>query len=114
MKPMSGTFDEGTLRELLESVAGGTTPIERAIERLKDLPYEDIGLAKLDVHRELRRGFPEVILGERKTPEQVLAIAERLAEHHNVLLATRLQPEAGAALKARFPAIDYHEQARLA
>ena len=111
---MSSSYDQAALRDVLQAVASGGMAIEAALERLKDLPYEDIGVAKLDLHRELRRGFPEVILGERKTPEQVLAIAERLALHHDIVLATRLQPEAGAALQGRFPAIEYHQQARLA
>lgn len=85
-----------------------------AIERLKDLPYEDLGFAKLDLHRELRRGFPEVIFGQGKTPEQVVMIAERLAAEHDVVLATRLESEAAKALRERFPDLQYHPVARLA
>jgi NCAIR mutase (PurE)-related protein len=106
--------DESQLKQLLQDVAAGKSGVDAALQRLRDLPYEDIGLAKLDVHRELRRGFPEVILGERKTPEQIVAIAERLWEHHDVVLATRLQPDGARALQARFPAVEYHEHARLA
>lgn len=111
---MAGDFDEAALRDLLQAVAAGGTKVEEALDRLRDLPYEDIGVAKLDMHRELRRGFPEVILGERKTPEEIVSIAEHLADHHQVVLATRLQPEGAAALNARFPEVEYHEQARLA
>ncbi|HEX6512778.1 MAG TPA: nickel pincer cofactor biosynthesis protein LarB [Chloroflexota bacterium] len=107
-------MDEDRLRELLGSVAAGKASIETAVERLKDLPYEDIGFAKLDLHREVRRGFAEVILGERKTPEQIVAIAERLAARHNVVLATRLTQEAGGLLMTRLPNVEYHPEARLA
>lgn len=107
-------MDEERIRDLLLAVQAGGTGIEAALEQLKDLPFEDIGMAKLDLHRELRRGFAEVILGERKTPEQVVAIAEALSDRHDVVLATRLGPEAGAALQARFPGVEYHPAARLA
>jgi NCAIR mutase (PurE)-related protein len=106
--------DEDRLRQLLAAVANGGASIETAIEQLKDLPYEDLGFAKLDVHRELRRGFAEVIMGERKTPEQIVAIAERLAARHNVVLATRLSQDAAQALDERLPNVQQHREARLA
>ncbi len=106
--------DEERLRDLLASVAAGSASIEAALETLKDLPYEDIGFAKLDLHRELRRGFAEVIYGERKSPEQIVAIAERLSLRHNVVLATRLAPEAAGALQQHLPNVDYFPEARLA
>jgi NCAIR mutase (PurE)-related protein len=106
--------DEDRLRELLLGVARGATTIDAAVERLKDLPYEDLGFAKLDLHRQVRRGFAEVILGERKTPEQIVAIAERLSARHNVVLATRLSADAAAILKERLSNVEYHADARLA
>jgi NCAIR mutase (PurE)-related protein len=112
--PYDRNVDEDRLRELLAAVAAGGTSVDTAIERLRDLPYEDLGFAKLDLHRELRRGFAEVIFGERKTPEQVLAIAEHLSARHNVVLATRLAPEAAELLTSRLPGIEYHPEARLA
>src|SRR5579871_1817761 len=63
-------MNEEQIRNLLLAVQAGGTSIEAALEQLKDLPFEDIGMAKLDLHRELRRGFAEVILGQGKTPEQ--------------------------------------------
>src|SRR5690242_2541239 len=107
-------MDEDRLRGLLAAVAGGETSIDAAIERLRDLPYQDLGFAKLDLHREVRRGFAEVIFGERKTPEQVVTIAERLSARHNVVLATRLAPDAAELLVDRLPRVDYHPEARLA
>ncbi|HVA24463.1 MAG TPA: nickel pincer cofactor biosynthesis protein LarB [Chloroflexota bacterium] len=107
-------MDEDRLRQLLAQVSAGSVDIDAAVERLRDLPYEDLGFAKLDVHRELRRGFAEVIFGERKTPEQIVAIAERLAARHNVVLATRLSAEAAEALRQRLPKVELHPEARLA
>lgn len=107
-------MDEDRLRELLAGLAAGDTSVDAALERLRDLPYEDLGFAKLDMHRHIRRGFAEVILGERKTPEQIVTIAERLAARHNVVLATRLNVEAAEALQRHLPNVQYHCEARLA
>src|SRR3954452_2923772 len=96
-------MDEERLRELLLQVQTGASSVDAAIESLKDLPFEDLGFAKLDTHRQLRRGFPEVVFGQGKTADQVLAIVEALQAHHNVVLATRLTSDATTALKARFP-----------
>ncbi|HLQ35247.1 MAG TPA: nickel pincer cofactor biosynthesis protein LarB [Chloroflexota bacterium] len=106
-------MDEQRLRELLTAVASGAVGLDAALERLKDLPYEDLGFAKLDLHRELRRGFAEVIFGERKSPEQIVSIAGHLAARHNVVLATRLAVDAGEALRQRLPNVEYHPEARL-
>jgi NCAIR mutase (PurE)-related protein len=107
-------MDEDRLRALLAAVAAGGTSVDAAVERLRDLPYEDLGFAKLDVHRQVRRGFAEVIFGERKTPEQIAAIAERLAARHNIVLATRLAADAADLLAQRMPNVEYHPDARLA
>ena len=66
------------LKEILTRVREGKLGVEEALERLAHLPYEDLGFAKPDTHRALRRGFPEVILGEGKTPDQVVGIARKL------------------------------------
>ncbi|MBV9120718.1 MAG: nickel pincer cofactor biosynthesis protein LarB [Chloroflexi bacterium] len=105
---------EEDVRQLLVAVQGGAVSLDQAVERLKDLPFEDLGFAKLDVHRELRRGFPEVIFGQGKTSEQVLAIAERLHDRHDVVLATRLEPESARLLAERFPTVRLHPEARMA
>ncbi len=107
-------MNEASIRQLLEQVRAGTIALEPALERLKDLPFEDLGFAKLDTHRALRRGFPEVIFGEGKTPQQIVDIAQRLAMEHDVVLATRLAPEAAAALVAALPQTRHHADARLA
>ncbi|HXG36921.1 MAG TPA: nickel pincer cofactor biosynthesis protein LarB [Dehalococcoidia bacterium] len=105
-------MDESRLRELLGSLQAGAIDIEEALQRLRALPYESLGFAELDHHRALRKGFPEVIFGEGKTVEQVVAIAERLLEANDRLLVTRVGPEYFEALQARIPQAVYHSQAR--
>ena len=106
------TIEERRLRDLLAAVSDGRTGIDAAIDELRHLPYEDLGFAKVDHHRGLRDWMPEVILGEGKTPAQVVAIAQKLLEHSNRLLATRLAPEAARDLLAAIPDARHHEIAR--
>ncbi len=94
---------EEQLRELLDSVRSGAMDVDHALERMRHLPFEDIGFAKLDHHRALRHGTPEVVFALGKTSEQVVAIAERLAEHSPNVLITRTDAPKAAALLARFP-----------
>jgi hypothetical protein len=105
-------MDESRLREMLESLQTGVLSIDEALGRLRDLPYEDIGYAALDHHRALRTGYPEVVFGLGKTPEQVGAIAERLAAQNDRLLVTRATVEAYRAVKERVPDAVYHADAR--
>src|SRR5512136_2026536 len=81
------------LKELLAKVREGTVSPEEAAKHLATLPYEDLGFAKVDHHRALRRGFPETIFGGGKTPEQVTAIVERIAARHQRVLVTRTTAE---------------------
>ena len=104
---------EKRLRQLLERVRSGAIDVESALGRLRDLPYEDLGFAKLDHHRALRQGFPEVVFCPGKTTEQVLAIIERLAAHADRVLATRASPEVFEAVRSRFPEARYYEPARI-
>ena len=105
-------MDEATLRTLLQDVRAGTVSDEAAIERLRTLPYEDLGFARLDYHRAVRTGFPETVYCQGKTPEQVAAIVARLAERHDHVLATRAGPEHAEATLLRTPRARYHETAR--
>jgi len=85
-------MDQDQLRGLFEQVRSGAVDVESALHRMRHMPFEDLGFAKVDHHRELRHGMPEVIFAKGKTPEQVRAIAERLlANSHNVLI-TRADP----------------------
>jgi len=100
------------VRALLADVAAGRVPIEDALTHLDDAPVDDLGFASLDHHRALRQGFPEVVFGAGKTPEQLLGICERLAAHGDGFLVTRADDSARAALLARWPTAEAHEMAR--
>jgi len=105
-------MNAGQILELLQLVAsGGATP-ESALERLRALPFEDLGFAKVDHHRHLRKGYPETIFCEGKTPEQIVTIANRMQEHGSNVLGTRCKPEAMEAVRARCPGAVLHEAAR--
>lgn len=104
------------LQQLLDDVKSGkldpSAASERILAMLRAAPFEDLGFARVDTHRELRRGFPEVILGLGKTPAQVAAVAERIVARGQALLVTRAQPEAYQAVRAVVPAATYHPEAR--
>src|SRR2546425_11480793 len=87
--------------------------LDEALGRLRALPYEDLGFAKVDQHRGLRSGAVEAIFCQGKTPEQVVAIARRLAEHATNVIATRADPEIAAAVAAAGLSHAYHAAARL-
>lgn len=106
-------MDREKVRALLEEVAGGTLTPEQALARLRSLPYDDLRFARVDLHRSLRHGVPEAVFCAGKTPEQVVAIVERLAEHHDDVLATRAEPAVAAALLASGLPCRVHETARL-
>ena len=107
-------MDAERLRQLLEHVRGGETSIEEAMALLRSLPYEDLGFAKLDHHRALRNGFPEVVYCPGKTTEHILAILDRLILRAPKVLASRASPEVAQAVLNQFPdnAV-YHELARM-
>src|SRR2546428_4284233 len=101
------------MRALLEEVRAGRLGVEAALARLRGLPYEDLGFAKVDQHRALRGGAPEAIFCQGKSAEQIVAIARRLAEHHFNVLATRADPGIAAAVAAAGLPHVYHAEARL-
>jgi pyridinium-3,5-biscarboxylic acid mononucleotide synthase len=102
------------LRDLLARVAAGEIPADDALERLKHLPFEDLGFARIDHHRALRVGFPEVIFGQGKTAEQVAAIAERLRAGGTNVLVTRLPADVAAEVRDRLPGLSYDPLSRTA
>ena len=106
-------MDEKSLTQLLAQVKSGKVSVDDAVGKLKDLPFAELGYATLDTHRNLRFGFPEVVLGEPKTVEQLLGIVGALVERKQTVLVTRLQPDKAEALLARFPKAEYHQQARI-
>ena len=101
-----------SIRKLFEQVQRGKLSPDDAVERLRHLPFEDLGFAKVDHHRALRAGMPEVILGENKTPAQVAQIFSRLARHGGNVLATRASREQYAAVKKKVRKAEYRELAR--
>lgn len=106
-------MDPKLLRELLEQVASGTLDPEEAQQRLADLPFSDLGFAKLDLHRELRAGHPEAVYAEGKRAEDLVAIVERFVEKVGRVLVTRVDHERASALEKGFPEGRYHERARI-
>jgi NCAIR mutase (PurE)-related protein len=104
------------LQTLIEAVrSGAVDPAEassRILSALRAAPFEDLGFARIDTHREWRQGFPEVVLGIGKTPAQIAAIAERIVARGQTLLITRAQPEAYDAVRAVVPGVTFNPTAR--
>ena len=100
------------IRKLFEQVRKGSITPDDAVMRLRHLPFEDLGFAKVDHHRALRNGMPEVILGEGKTPSQTAGIFARLAKHGGNILATRANEKQFAAVKKKVRGVEYRELAR--
>lgn len=105
---------EPALRMLLERLAAGEASVDEAVRELRDLPFADLGFAKVDHHRELRLGLPEAVYGPGKTPEQAAAIVAELMERSSgPVLVTRATPDQRKAIAALVPGAVYHETARL-
>src|SRR5271165_1464394 len=105
-------MDRSKLETLLNEVREGRTDIPDALERLRVLPFEDMGFAKLDHHRPLRTGMPEVIFASGKTTDQVSQIFAHMALAGGNVLATRVSPECAQAVLATEPRATYHLTAR--
>jgi NCAIR mutase (PurE)-related protein len=99
------------LREILTAVERGELNAEAATEKLRTLSFEDLGFAKIDHHRSLRRGFPEVVFGLGKTPAQIAAIAAKLVEGGHLVLVTKTTPEAFRAVSEAVQDAVWHERA---
>src|SRR4051812_40309708 len=106
-------WDERLIRQMLHDVSAGKRSVDDALVSLRGMPtVEDIGVAKLDHHRALRQGFTEVVYCASKTPDQVAAIVQRLAECHGRVLGTRATREHYEAALQKLPALQYHELGR--
>jgi len=105
--------DREAIRALLEDLRAGRVDVDTAVGKLRDLPFEDLGFAKVDHHRALRGGAPEAVFCPGKTPAQVVAIVERLAGHHTNVLATRADRSVADAVAAAGLPHVYHAEARL-
>lgn len=105
-------MDQDILKDLLGRVSQGKTTVEDAFERLKALPFEDIGFACIDHHRSLRRGVSEVIFGERKELTDIITIMERMIGQEEDILVTRLATDKAEKILDRFPECTFHKRAR--
>ena len=105
-------MDINDLKHLLSAVQNGDLSIDEGIERLRKLPFEDVGIAMIDHHRALRQGVPEVVLGEAKTAEQIEIIVQRMAEHGSNVLVTRISSEKAESLSNNYPNSEYDPLAK--
>ncbi|HXG65543.1 MAG TPA: nickel pincer cofactor biosynthesis protein LarB [Blastocatellia bacterium] len=106
-------MDRERVRELLEGVRAGRIAVEQAADELAHLPYEDLTFARVDHHREMRAGFPEVILGQGKTAAQIVAIAERILARSANLLISRTTAEVYDEVLKIAPDAEFHREARM-
>ena len=106
-------LNEDLLKKLLEDFKTGKKSESDVLDTLRHLPFEDIGFAKVDHHRHLRTGFPEVVYGSGKTPEQIIAIAEKIVAKENNFLVTRVDASVGKMLVDQFPDGTYFEAAQI-
>lgn len=106
-------MDIDNMAAMLESFRDGRITLEEALEKLKSFPYEDLDFVKIDHHRMMRQGFPEVVFAQGKTVEQVVEIVNRLAQCNRNVLASRATPEMFEAVKKVVPEANYHQLARM-
>jgi NCAIR mutase (PurE)-related protein len=100
------------LEDILNKVHSGALTPDKALRVLKDYPYQDLSFAKIDHHRELRRGFPEVIFGLGKTEEQIVQISEQILKKGSNLLITKVEPDVYEGVKEKIPGTSYNSQAK--
>jgi NCAIR mutase (PurE)-related protein len=105
-------MQESKIRALLERVHQGDLSVDDALSDLRDLPFKEIGYATVDHHRSLRLGFPEVVLGSCKTPDQIAGILAELGKGGDNVLVTRVSPEKARAVADLCPDVESHPQAR--
>ncbi|MFH1628546.1 MAG: nickel pincer cofactor biosynthesis protein LarB [Pseudomonadota bacterium] len=106
-------MNQDTLKNLLSRLSRGEITIEESLERLKSLPFEDLGFACIDHHRTLRKGLSEVIFGEGKDVPTIIGIMEQMLSHEENVLVTRLSPEKAREIQVRFPDGTYNEKAKM-
>ena len=102
-----------SLKKLLRSVATGKISVEDAARMLMHISFEDIDYAHIDHNRSLRKGFPEVIFGQGKTPDQIVGIMEKMTVQENVVLITRIDQQISEKVVPRFPGAVYHKDAKM-
>ena len=102
------------LRDILDQVHQGVLTPDEAFKELKDFPYQDLEFAKVDHHRELRKGFPEIIYGLGKTEEQIARISEAILEKGSNLLITKVEKPVFSAVQKKIPQLEYNDLAKTA
>ncbi|MBI4587024.1 MAG: nickel pincer cofactor biosynthesis protein LarB [Planctomycetes bacterium] len=105
-------MNQESLKKLLEKVRSGSLPVDEALQEMRHLPFAELPFAKVDSHRGVRCGFPEVIFCQGKTPQQISQIARTILDHSDLLLATRAGPGDFEAIRGVAPEARYHDQAR--
>ncbi|MFC1867437.1 nickel pincer cofactor biosynthesis protein LarB [Thermodesulfobacteriota bacterium] len=106
-------MNEDSLRELLEDLSRGNMSVDSAFRKLKKLPFEDIGFACIDHHRGLRRGLAEVIFGEGKEADDIIAIMDRMIKQDESILITRISPDKAQKVRKKYPKSIYHRKSRV-
>ncbi len=106
-------MNEASLKQLLSQVATGQLEVSAAVQKLSKLPFADLGFARIDHHRSLRAGFPEVVFCQGKRPEHVVAIFRELISHGSAALGTRANIEQAELVQRELPQVHYHPSARL-
>ena len=106
-------MNEPKLRRLLDAVRDGAVAPEQALSQLRDWPYQNLGYARIDHHRSLRKGLPEVVYCEGKTPEQAAEIFQQIAEHEGRAMGTRASDAHAQAIRERVPDVQYHLHSRI-
>jgi len=104
-------MNEAQLRALFEQLREGAVDVDQALTKVRHMPYEDLGFAKVDHHRALRHGMPEVIFGLGKTTDEILAIAGALLERSPNILITRISPESAVEVLEKYPEGEYFPRA---
>jgi len=100
------------MKKILEDYKAGKVKLNTVLEKLKSMPYEDLGFAKLDTHREVRKGFPETVFCQRKTKSQILSIIEKLSKNHQNVLLTKANKSVYKFIEKKYPKAVYNEQAK--
>jgi len=101
------------LEKILKGISNGSVSVDEAMDKLRNFPYSDLGFARIDHHRELRTGYPEIVYCAGKTNEQVRAIFSAMQEHENNIIGTRAGKELFEYISPFFPAAIYHDVARI-
>ena len=101
------------MKKLLKDYKAGKIDLETILEKIKNLPYKDLGFAKIDTHREIRKGFPETIFCKGKTQEQVISILTHMMKHNDNILLTKATKSLYDAIKKLYPIAKYNEQAKV-